>query len=64
MTIIKQNNMTYQQKIIFCIWDGFGYVFGVGTYMLVTRPIPGVIRENLNSVKTEKTRQIEFGSNE
>jgi len=55
--------MTYQQKIIFCIWDGFGYEFGVGTYMLVTRPIPGVIRENLNSVKTEKTRQIEFGSN-
>jgi len=40
MTIIKQNNMTYQHKIIFCIWDGFGYRFGVGTYIPVTRPIP------------------------
>ena len=40
MTIIKQNNMTYQHKVIFYIWDGFGYGFGVGTYIPVTRPIP------------------------
>jgi len=37
MTIIKQNNMTYQHKIIFYIWDGFEYGFRVGTYILVTR---------------------------
>jgi len=36
MTIIKQNNMIYQHKVIFYIWDGFG----VGTYIPVTRPIP------------------------
>jgi len=24
MTIIKQNNMTYQYKVIFYIWDMFG----------------------------------------
>jgi len=40
MTIIKQNNMTYQHKIIFYIWDGFEYGFGVGTYIPVTRSIP------------------------
>ena len=39
-TIIKQNNMTYQRKIIFCICDGFGHGFGVSTYILVTRPVP------------------------
>jgi len=38
--IIKQNNMTYQNKVIFCIRNGFGYGFGVGTYIPVTRPIP------------------------
>ena len=26
--IIKQNNMAYQYKILFCIRDGFGYGFG------------------------------------
>jgi len=40
MTIIKQNNMTYQDKVVFYIWDGYGYGFGVGTYIPVTRPIP------------------------
>jgi len=40
MTIIKQNNMTNQHKVIFYIWGGFGYGFGVGTYIPVTRPIP------------------------
>jgi len=39
-TIIKQNNMSYQHKIIFSIQDGFEYGFGVGTYIPVTRPIP------------------------
>lgn len=38
--IIKQNNMAYQHKVVFCSWDGFGYGFGVGTYIPVTRPIP------------------------
>jgi len=37
MTIIKQNNMSYQHKVIFYIWDGLGYEFGVGTYIHVTR---------------------------
>jgi len=27
MTIIKQNNMAYQHKVIFYIWDGFGYEY-------------------------------------
>jgi len=36
--IIKQNNMAY--KVIFCIRDGFGYGFEVGSYIPVTRPIP------------------------
>jgi hypothetical protein len=39
-TIIKQNNMAYQHKAFFCIRDGFGYGFGVGNYIPVTRPIP------------------------
>ena len=38
--IIKQNNMAYQHKIVFCIRDEFEYGFGVGTYIPVTRPIP------------------------
>ena len=38
--IIKQNNMTYQYKVIFCIRDEFEYEFGVGTYISITRPIP------------------------
>ena len=40
MTIIKQNNIAYQHKVIFYIRDGFGYEFGVNTYIPVTRPIP------------------------
>ena len=40
MTIIKQNNMTYQYKVIFYIRNGYVYGFGVGTYIPVTRPIP------------------------
>jgi hypothetical protein len=38
--IIKQNNMAYQHKVFLCIRDGFGYGFGVGTYIPVTHPIP------------------------
>jgi len=33
MTIMKQNNMAYQYKVIFYIRDKFGYRFGVGTYI-------------------------------
>jgi hypothetical protein len=40
MTIIKQNNMTYQHKVIFYIRDGFGFRFRVDTYIPVTRLIP------------------------
>jgi len=29
--------MAYQHKVIFCIQDEFGYEFGVGTYIPVTR---------------------------
>jgi len=38
--IIKQNNKAYQHKVVLCIRDVFGYVFGVGTYIPVIRPIP------------------------
>jgi len=38
-TIIKQNNMAYQHKVIFYIRDVFEYEFGVGTYIPITRPI-------------------------
>jgi len=38
-TIIKQNNMAYQHKVIFCIQDGFGYEFGVPIYLLLV-PYP------------------------
>jgi hypothetical protein len=40
MTIIKQNSMTYQHKVIFYIWDGYEFGFGVGTYIPVIRLIP------------------------
>jgi len=64
--IIKQNNMTYQHKVIFCIRDGFEYGFWVGTYIPVTRPIlvfwnRGKPKPYQNPVKTWKTRQIRFG---
>lgn len=50
-TIIKQNNMTYHYKVIFCIRDKFG----VCTYILVTRPIPVFWnRENPNSNPVKK----------
>ena len=66
--IIKQNNMTYQHKVIFCIRDEFEYGFGVSTYIPVTHLISCFeIGKNpnlySNSVKTRKTRQIRFGSN-
>jgi len=32
--------MAYQHKVVFYFWDGFGYGFGVDTYIPVTRPIP------------------------
>jgi len=68
--IIKQNNMAYQHKVIFCIPDMFGYEFGVGTYIHTYPlhvPYPCFeIRKNPNSypnpIKTWKTRQIGFGS--
>jgi hypothetical protein len=47
MTIIKPNNITYQYQPPqkkktwpFYIRVGFGYGFGAGTYIPVTRPIP------------------------
>jgi len=38
--IVKQNNMAYQHKVIFCIQYEFRYGFGVGAHILVTCPIP------------------------
>jgi len=35
-TIIKQITSYINIKVIFCIWDGFGYGFGVDTYIPVT----------------------------
>jgi len=50
MTIIKQNNIACQHKIIFYIWDGFVCRFGVGTYISITSPIPVFWnRKNSNS---------------
>ena len=47
MTIIKPNIMAYhyqppqkKKKRPFYIRVGFGYEFGVGTYISVTRPVP------------------------
>jgi len=61
--IIKQNNMAYQHKVIFCIRDEFEYGFGVGTNIPLPIPYPCFeIGENLNSVKTGNTRQIGFDS--
>jgi len=39
-TINKQNNMSYQRKIIFLHSGRVLVWFGVGTYILVTRPVP------------------------
>ena len=64
-TIIKQNNMTCQHKVIFYIWDEFEYGFGVDTYIPVTN-LCFEIEENPypdpNSIKMRKTCQIGFGS--
>jgi len=65
-TIIKQNNMTYQRKIIFCICDGFGHGFGVSTYILVTRPVPvfwnrGKLRPKLNENEENPSNWVWFG---
>jgi len=38
-TIIKHITSRMNIKVVFCIWDGFGYKFGVDTYIPVTRPI-------------------------
>jgi len=54
--------MTYQHKVIFYIWDGFGYEFGVGTYIPVSYPFFKIGENSYpNPVKTGKTRQIGFG---
>jgi len=62
-TIIKQNNMAYQHKVIFCIQNGLG--MGSGWVLIYPLPVPYPcfeIGENPNPVKTGKTRQIGFGS--
>jgi len=62
-TIIKRITSHINIKVIFCIWDGFGYEFRVG----VTHPIP-VFRNREKPIlipkpsQNEETRQIEFGS--
>jgi len=38
--IIKQITSHINIKIIFCVWDGFRFGFGVDTYIPVTRHIP------------------------
>jgi len=67
MTIIKQNNMTYQDKVVFTF--GTGMDMGLGWVPIYPLPVPYPyfeIGENSypypNPVKTEKIRQIEFGS--
>jgi len=66
-TIIKQITSHINIKVIFCIWDGFGYGSKwVSIYPLLV-PYPCFkIGENpnpyQNPIKTEKTRQIGFGS--
>jgi len=63
MTIIKQNNMIYQHKIIFYIWDGFGYGFGVGTYIPVTCPIPVFWNREKPILVPKPSQNIENPSN-
>jgi len=65
-TIIKQNNMAYQHKVIFYIQDEFGYGFGVGTYISITHLIPVFWNRRKpkpipNLLKTGKSRQVGFG---
>jgi hypothetical protein len=63
--IIKQNNMTFQYKVIFCIRDEFGYEVGVGTYIPITRLIPVFWNRGKPIPKPSqngKIRQNGFGS--
>jgi len=58
-TIIKQNNMIYQHKVIFCIQDEFDMGSGWVPIYLLPVPYPCFeIGENPNPIKTEKIRQI------
>jgi len=68
-TIIKQNNIAYQHKLIFWIRDGFGCEFGGVPIYLLPVPYPCFeIGKNPNSysnpIKTGEIRQIGFGSGE
>jgi len=62
-TIIKQNNMTYQDKIIFYIRDGSRYGFGVGTYILVTRLIPVFLNREKPKLIPKPSQNGENSSN-
>jgi len=65
-TIIKQNNMAYQHKVIFCFRDGFKYMGSgwITIYLLLVSYPYFEIGENSNPypVKTGKTCQIKFDS--
>jgi len=66
MTIIKLNNMTYHYLINLLNKNknmnflhsgvGFGYEFGVGTYIPITRPVPVFLNQG-----KPKTSQIGVG---
>ena len=57
MTIIKQNNMTYQHKIIFCIRYGFGYGFRVGIYIPITR----VLKSGKTQTQSKRRKPVKLG---
>ena len=56
-TIIKQNSMTYQHKVIFYIWDEFEYEFGVSTYIPVTR----VLKSGKTQTQSKRKKPVKLG---
>jgi len=61
-TIIKiKKNMAYQHKVIFCIRDGFGYEFGVGSYVLVTRVLKSRKTQTHTQTQSKRGKSVKSG---
>jgi len=59
--IIKQNNMAYQHKVIFCIRDGFEYGFGVGTYIPGTRVLKSGKTQTHTQTQSKRGKPVKLG---
>ena len=57
MTIIKQNNMAYQHKVTFYIWDEFG----VDTYIPVTRVLKSEKTQTHTQTQSKRKNPIKLG---